>query len=99
MNEQTKFINDMLDTKIKHFERRMDSAKRDVECYDTMSIVQNSAYVISECATALELLGFVKDIVRQSENFAKQVDKGYASVNIIDFDEENNARYLEDLDI
>lgn len=71
MNMQTKFINDMLDTKIKHYQGRMDSAKKDVECYTTLSVIQNSANVISECATALELLDFVKQIVEQSESFCE----------------------------
>lgn len=70
MNNQTKFINDMLDTKIKHYEGRMASAKKDIECHKTLSIVQSSANTISECATALEILEYVKLIVEQSESFA-----------------------------
>lgn len=71
MNMQTEFINNMLDSKIKHFEERMASAKKDVEHHTTMSIIQSSANTISECATALELLGFVKLVVKQSENFCE----------------------------
>lgn len=69
MNNQTKFINDMLDSKIKHYQSRLDSAKKDIECHKTMTIVQNSANTISECATALEILDYVKMIVQQSESF------------------------------
>lgn len=69
MNNQTKFINDMLDSKIEHYKGRMASAKKDIEHHKTLTILQNSGNTIAECSTALEILDYVKMIVQQSESF------------------------------
>ena len=73
MTEQIKFINRMLDKTIRHYEFRMNSAKEDMMKYDNYSIIQSSSNVVSECATALELLNQMKEFVEYSEQFNKDI--------------------------
>lgn len=92
MNEQLKFINKMIDSKIEHYTFKMNCAKENIKYHKSMTIIQDSANVVAECATALETLYYVKEVCAQSTHFSSNLTEEESR----DYE---NKKLIDDLDL
>ena len=101
MNEQLKFINKMIDSKIEHYTFRMNSAKENVKYHKSMTIIQDSANVIAECATALETLYYVKEVCAQSTHFSSNLteEESRELKELRELRDYENKKLIDDLEL
>lgn len=95
MNEQLKFINQMISSKIEYYQIKMNMAKDDIKFHKSMTIMQDSANVIAECATALEILYYVKEVCIQSTHLSSNLTEE-ESRELRDCE---NKKLIDDLDL
>lgn len=101
MNEQLKFINKMVDSKIEHYKFKMNSAKEDIKYHKSMTIIQDSANVVVECAIALETLYYVKEVCAQSTHFSSNLteEESRELKELRELRDYENKKLIDDLDI
>lgn len=101
MNEQLKFINKMIDYKIEHYMFKMNMAKDDIKFHKSMTIMQDSANVIAECATALETLYYVKEVCTQSTHLSSNLteEESRELKELRELRDYENKKLIDDLDI